>query len=74
MVNDNGGTEVSYLVVFASVLSREFTKIAQLEGLKRVSFHDLGRTFVSFMFSREAKPEIISKVLGHNSIAFTMDI
>ncbi len=74
MVNDNRGTEVSHLVVFASVLSHEFTKIAQLAGLKGVSFHDLGHTFVSFMFLREAKPEPINTVLGHNSIAFTMDI
>jgi len=42
-------------------------------GLGRARFHDLRHTFASLMLLRGAKPKVISEVLGHASVAFTMD-
>ncbi len=39
-----------------------------------VRFHDLRHTFASLMLLRGAKPNVISEVLGHSSVAFTMDV
>ena len=56
------------------VLSHNFLRIANQARLKNVRFHDLRHTFASLMLSREAKPKVISEALGHNSVAFTMDV
>ena len=57
-----------------SVLSHEFGRTASRAGLTGVRFHDLRHTFASLMLLRGAKPKVISEALGHNSVAFTMDV
>jgi integrase len=57
-----------------SVLTHNFNKIARKAGLNGVRFHDLRHTFASLMLLRGAKPKVISEALGHNSVAFTMDV
>ena len=57
-----------------SVLSHEFGRTARRAGLTGVRFHDLRHTFASLMLLRGAKPKVISEALGHNSVAFTMDV
>ena len=47
--------------------------MARQAGLGRVRFHALRHTFASLMLLRGAKPKVISKALGHASVAFTMD-
>lgn len=55
------------------VLSHNFARIVKQASLKNMRFHDLRHTFASLMLLRGAKPKVISKALGHSSLAFTMD-
>jgi integrase len=56
-----------------SVLSHTFQRIVKKAGLENVRFHDLRHTFASLMLSQHAAPKVISEILGHASVAFTMD-
>ena len=56
-----------------SVLSHTFQRIVKKAGLENVRFHDLRHTFASLMLSHHAAPKVISEILGHASVAFTMD-
>ena len=58
----------------AHILSRAFDRLAQNAGLVHVRFHELRHTFASLMLQHGAKPKVISEVLGHASVGFTMDI
>ncbi len=57
-----------------SMLSYEFHDIAVKAGLGNIGFHDLRHTFASLMLLKGAEPKVISKVLGHASIGFTLDV
>jgi len=57
-----------------SVVSHNFGNIVRKAGYTGVRFHDLRHTFASLMLLRGAKPKVISEALGHNSVAFTMDV
>jgi integrase len=56
------------------VLSHSFARIAKRAGLNNMRFHDLRHSFASLMLLRGAKPKVICEVLGHASVAFTMDV
>jgi integrase len=57
-----------------SVLSHTFQKLVKQAGLECVRFHDLRHTFASLMLMRGVSPKVISEMLGHSSVAFTMDV
>jgi len=67
-------TSVESNPIDPSVLSHAFKRITRKMGLEDVRFHDLRHTFASLMLLRGAKPKVISEVLGHASVAFTMDV
>jgi len=54
-------------------LTHNFTKIARKAGLSGVRFHDLRHTFASLMLLGGVHPKIVSEMLGHSSVAFTLD-
>jgi integrase len=56
-----------------SVLSHTFQRIVKKAGLENVTFHALRHSFASLMLSHHAAPKVISEILGHASVAFTMD-
>ena len=43
-------------------------------GLESVRFHDLRHSFASPALLRGVSPKLISEMLGHASVAFTMDV
>jgi len=49
-----------------------FAKIAKRVGLK-VRFHDLRHTFATLMLKAGVHPKIVSEMLGHARVAFTLD-
>ncbi len=57
-----------------SMLSHDFLKIAKKAGFSDVHFHTLRHSFASLMLMRGAKPKVISEALGHDSVAFTMQV
>jgi integrase len=42
-------------------------------GLPRVRFHDLRHSHVAHLIAADVHPLVISRQLGHASLAFTMD-
>lgn len=55
-----------------SVLNHQFGQIVKKAGVRGVRFHDLRHTFASLGLLRGMSPKVISEILGHSSVAFTM--
>jgi integrase len=43
-------------------------------GLPNIRFHDLRHTCATLLLTRGVHPKIVSEMLGHSSIAITLDI
>ena len=54
-------------------LTHNFARIARRVGLPGTRFHDLRHTFASLMLLADIYPKIVSEMLGHSSVAFTLD-
>ena len=54
-------------------LTHNFARIARKTGLPGTRFHDLRHTFASLMLLAGIHPKIVSEMLGHSSVAFTLD-
>jgi integrase len=54
-------------------LTHNFARIARKAGLPGTRFHDLRHTFASLMLLAGVHPKIVSEMLGHSSVAFTLD-
>ncbi len=55
-----------------SMLSHDFAIIARKARLEKVRFHDLRHTFASLALDRGAPAKVVSEMLGHASVAFTL--
>ena len=51
-----------------------FYRLLDKAGLPRIRFHDLRHTAASLMLSRGVHPKIVSEMLGHSTIAITLDL
>jgi integrase len=70
-------------LIFASVIgtpispntidARHLKLILAHAGLPPISPHDLRHTCATLLFSQSANPKRVQELLGHNSIAMTMD-
>ena len=54
-------------------LTHNFARIARKAGLSGTRFHDLRHTFASLMLLAGIHPKIVSEMLGHSSVSFTLD-
>lgn len=54
-------------------MKRHFYPTLEKASLRRVRFHDLRHTFASHMIHRSANPVELSEMMGHSSVAFTLD-
>ena len=57
-----------------STLTHNFARIARRAGLPGTRFHDLRHTFVSLMLLASIHHKIVSEMLGHSTVAFTLDV
>ena len=55
-------------------LTHNFARIAKRARLEGTRFHDLRHTFASLMLLAGIHPKIVSEMLGHSSVAFTLDV
>ncbi len=53
---------------------RHFQPLLVRAGLPRLRFHDLRHTAATLLLGRGVNPKIVSEMLGHASIAITLDI
>jgi integrase len=54
-------------------VSRAFKRLLKEASLSNIRFHDLRHTCATLLFSQGAYPKIVQEVLGHSSVAITMD-
>jgi integrase len=55
------------------VTNRRFKPLLQRAGLPQVRFHDLRHTCATLLLGRNVNPKIVSEMLGHTTIAITLD-
>ena len=56
-----------------NVLHRSFYPLLDRAGLPRIRFHDLRHTTATLLLSRGVHPKIVSDILGHATVAITLD-
>lgn len=57
-----------------NLIHRHFQPLLARAGLPRLRFHDLRHTAATLLLGRGVNPKIVSEMLGHASIAITLDI
>ena len=55
-------------------MPRHFKPLLRRAGLPDVRFHDLRHTCTTLLFTRGLHPKIVSEMLGHSSVAITLDV
>ena len=56
-----------------NLTSRSFKPLLKLAGLPNIRFHDLRHTFATLMLQNGEHPKVVQEMLGHATIAITMD-
>jgi integrase len=56
-----------------NVTTHRFKPLLKRAGLPQIRFHDLRHTCATLLLSRNVNPKIVSEMLGHASIAITLD-
>ena len=72
--NDLVFGDISGSPIDPGTLTHNFARIVRRAGLPGVRFHDLRHTFASLMLLAGVHPKIVSEMLGHSSVAFTLDV
>jgi integrase len=57
-----------------NLLRRSYWPLLQRAGLPRMRFHDLRHTAATIMLSRGVHPKVASEILGHATVAITLDL
>jgi integrase len=55
------------------VTNRRFKPLLKRSGLPQICFHDLRHTCATLLLGSNINPKIVSEMLGHSSIAITLD-
>jgi integrase len=55
-------------------LSKEFSRIVERAGVRRVSFHSLRHTHASQLLRDGVHVKVVSERLGHSTISITLDV
>jgi integrase len=55
------------------LIRRSFKPLLKRAGLPQIRFHDLRHTCATLLLTRNVNPKIVSEMLGHSSIAITLD-
>ena len=53
--------------------ARRFKPLLEGAGLPQIRFHDLRHTCATLLLSENVNPKIVSEMLGHATIAITLD-
>jgi integrase len=53
--------------------THRFKPLLRRAGLPQIRFHDLRHTCATLLLSKNVNPKVVSEMLGHSSIAITLD-
>ena len=65
--------EAGNLINPSNLRQRSFAPLLKCTGLPPITFHDLRHTCASLLFQRNVHPKFVQELLGHASVAFTLD-
>ena len=57
----------------SNLRQRSFAPLLKRAGLPQITFHDLRHTCASLLFQRNVHPKFVQELLGHASVAITLD-
>jgi integrase len=57
----------------SNLRTRSFGPLLKKANLPQITFHDLRHTTASLLFSKNVHPKFVQELLGHASVAFTLD-
>jgi integrase len=66
-------TQRGTLVNPTNLRKRSFKPLLKKAGLPAIRFHDLRHTCATLLLSKNVNPKIVSEMLGHATIAITLD-
>ena len=66
-------TERGTLINPTNLRQRSFAPLLMKAGLPTIRFHDLRHTCATLLLSKNVNPKIVSEMLGHATIAITLD-
>jgi len=66
-------TEVGTPINPSNLRQRSFAPLLDRAGLPRITFHDLRHTCASLLFQKNVHPKLVQELLGHASVAITLD-
>ncbi len=55
-------------------ISALFARLVRAAALKRIPLHGLRHTYATLALSKGVNPAIVSRRLGHSTVAFTLDV
>jgi integrase len=64
---------VGNLINPSNLRQRSFIPLLKRAGLPRITFNDLRHTCASLLFQRNVHPKFVQELLGHASVAITLD-
>jgi integrase len=59
---------------YTNLVPRHFKPLLRRTGLPDIRFHDLRHTCATLLLTKGVHPKIVSEVLGHSSVAITLDV
>jgi len=65
--------EIGGIINPSNLRNRSLKPLLQRAGLPKIRFHDLRHTCATLLLSKNINPKIVSEMLGHSSIAITLD-
>ena len=65
--------EIGGFINPSNLRNRSFKPLLKRAGLPHIRFHDLRHTCATLLLSRNVNPKVVSEMLGHSSIAITLD-
>jgi integrase len=57
----------------SNLRQRSFAPLLKRAGLPQITFHDLRHSCASLLFQKNVHPKFVQELLGHASVAITLD-
>jgi len=67
-------SEIGTPISPSNLLNRSFRPLLRRTGIEPIRFHDLRHTAATLLLEQGMHPKIVSEMLGHSTIAITLDL
>jgi integrase len=67
-------SEVGGPIEATNLIRGSFARVLRTSGVPRVRFHDLRHSCATLLLAERVNPKVVSELLGHSSVAITLDI